>query len=109
MIAQPAAAAVRATGKDRQRIAVLQGFRGAIDTIPSAVLGSPSIALEAASRTSSPAMRATALVIEEGDAERHRRAMQQALGVNRSKLSRRKAGTGRRNGWPGGRRGLGMW
>ena len=52
-------------------------------------------------------MPATARVIEEGDAERNRHVMQQVLGFNRSKLSRRKAGAGRRNGRPGGSRSLG--
>lgn len=123
-----ALAAARATGKDGQRIHAtglprtrrpnlqswwprmapeLQGVRGAIDTSPNVVLGSASIASRAGSRTFSPAMPATALAIEEGDAERNRSVMQQVLGFNRSKLSCRKAGAGRRNGWPGGSRSLG--
>jgi len=131
LITEPDAAALaaaRATGKDRQRIhatglprtrrpnlqswwpriaPVLQGFRGAIDTSPNVVLGSPSIASRAGSMTFSPAMPATARVIEEGDAKRNRHVMRQVLGFNRSKPSRRKAGAGRRNGRPGGSRSLG--
>ena len=57
--------------------------------------------------TFSPAMPATARVIEEGDAKRNRHVMRQVLGFNRSKPSRRKAGAGRRNGRPGGSRSLG--
>jgi hypothetical protein len=57
--------------------------------------------------TFSPAMPATARVIEEGDAERNRHVMQQVLGFNRSKLSRRNAGAGRRNGRLDGSRSLG--
>ena len=49
---------------------------------------------------------ATARAIEEGDAEEARHAMEQVLGFNRSELSRRKAGAGRRNGRPGGSRSL---
>ena len=49
---------------------------------------------------------ATARAIEEGDAEKSRHAMEQVPGFNRSKLYRREAGAGRRNGRPDGSRSL---
>jgi GntR family galactonate operon transcriptional repressor len=50
---------------------------------------------------------AVARAIEEGDAKKARHAMEQVLGFTHSRLSRRQAGAGRRNGRPGGSRSVG--
>ena len=83
---------------------VLQGFRGAIDTILSAVFVVAVDSVDGWFEDNLANHAATARAIEEGDAEKARHAMEQVLGFTRSKLSRRKAGAGRENGRPSGSR-----
>ncbi len=83
---------------------VLQGFRGAIDTILSAVFVVAVDSVEGWFEDNLPNHAATARAIEDGDGEKARHAMEQVLGFTRSKLSRRTVRTvraGRRNGRPG--------
>ena len=86
---------------------VLQGFRGAIDTILSAVFVVAVDSVDGWFEDNLANHAAAARAIEEGDAEKARHAMEQVLGFTRSKLSRRKAGAGGRNGRPGGSRTVG--
>jgi GntR family galactonate operon transcriptional repressor len=83
---------------------VLQGFRGAIDTILSAVFVVAVDSVEGWFEDNLPNHASTARAIEEGNAEKARKCMERVLGYTRSKLSRRNAGAGRRQGRPGGPR-----
>jgi GntR family galactonate operon transcriptional repressor len=83
---------------DATRNPVLQGFRGAIDTILTAVFVVAVDSVEGWYEDNLANHAAIARAIEEGDAEKARRAMEQVLVFTRSKLSRRKSGAGRRNG-----------
>ncbi len=77
---------------------VLQGFRGAIDTILSAVF---VVAVDSVSGwfdDNLPHHATTARAIEEGDAEKARRAMERMLKYTQSKLSELDVGAGRRIG-----------
>jgi GntR family transcriptional regulator, galactonate operon transcriptional repressor len=71
---------------------VLQGFRGAIDTILSAVF---DVAVGSAGwfRDNLPNHAAAARAIENGNAEKARIAMERVVGYTKSKLSGRKAAT----------------
>ena len=71
---------------------VLQGFRGAIDTILSAVFVVAVDSVDGWFEDNLPNHAATARAIEEGDEKKARRAMEQVLGYTQSKLSRQKAG-----------------
>ncbi|MGT2436216.1 FadR/GntR family transcriptional regulator [Bradyrhizobium betae] len=75
---------------------VLQGFRGAIDTILSAVfvVAVDSIAGWFDENVANHA--ATARAIDDGDEKRARHAMEQVLGYTHSKLARKNAGAVRR-------------
>ncbi len=77
---------------------VLQGFRGAIDTILSAVflVAVDSVGGWFAGNLANHAVVARA--IEEGNAKKARKAMEQVLGFTQSKLSNLNAGAGQRNG-----------
>jgi len=83
---------------------VLQGFRGAIDTILSAVFVVAVDSVEGWFEDNIANHAAVARAIEEGDAEKARHAMEQVLGLTHSRLSRRKAGAGSHGGRPGGSR-----
>jgi GntR family galactonate operon transcriptional repressor len=85
---------------------VLQGFRGAIDTILSAVFLVAVDSVDGWFEDNLPNHAATARAIEEGDVNKARNAMEQVLGFTQSKLSRQKVDAGRRNGRPGGPRDL---
>ena len=85
---------------------MLQGFRGAIDTILSAVFVVAVDSVDGWFEDNIANHAAVARAIEEGDAEKARHAMEQVLGFTQSRLSRRKAGAGRRNGRPSGSRNL---
>jgi len=69
---------------------VLQGFRSAIDTILSTVFVVAVDSVDGWFEENLPNHSATARAIEEGDAKKARRAMEQVLGYTQSKLSRRK-------------------
>jgi GntR family galactonate operon transcriptional repressor len=86
---------------------VLQGFRGAIDTILSAVFLVAVDSIDGWFEANIPNHAAVARAIEEGDAEKARNAMEQVLGYTQSKLSSPNAGAGRRNVRLNGRRELG--
>jgi len=83
---------------------VLQGFRGAIDTILSAVF------LVAVDRVGGwfegnlPNHAAVARAIEEGDAKKARNAMERVLSYTQSRLSNPNSGAGHWNGGPSGPR-----
>jgi GntR family galactonate operon transcriptional repressor len=79
---------------------VLQGFRGAIDTILSAVFVVAVDSVDGWFEGNLANHAATARAIEKGDAEGARDAMEQVLGYTRSKLARRAHGSGRRQGRP---------
>ena len=85
---------------------VLQGFRGAIDTILSAVFLGAVDSVEGWFDDNLPNHAAIARAIEEGDAKKARKAMDRVLGYTESKLSNLVVAAGRRNGRPGGRRDL---
>jgi GntR family galactonate operon transcriptional repressor len=85
---------------------VLQGFRGAIDTILSAVFVVAVDSVDGWFEENLANHAATARAIEEGDDKKARHAMEQVLGYTQSKLSRQKAGAGRRNGRASGPRSL---
>ena len=85
---------------------VLQGFRGAIDTILTAVFVVAVDSVDGWFEDNIANHAAAARAIDEGDAKKARHAMEQVLGFTRSNLSRRKAGGSRRNGRPGGSRNL---
>ena len=75
---------------------VLQGFRGAIDTILSAVFLVAVDSVDGWFDDNLPNHAATARAIEEGDAKKARNAMEQVLGYTQSKLSSLNAGAGHR-------------
>ncbi len=77
---------------------VLQGFRGAIDTILSAVFVVAVDSVDGWFEENLSNHAATARAIEEGDAKKARAAMEQVLGYTQSKLARRHNGAGRRQG-----------
>ena len=77
---------------------VLQGFRGAIDTILSAVFLVAVDSVDGWFKDNLPNHAATARAIEEGDAKKARNAMEQVLGYTQSKLSNRN-GRRRSPGW----------
>jgi GntR family galactonate operon transcriptional repressor len=83
---------------------VLQGFRGAIDTILSAVFVVAVDSIDGWFEGNLPNHAATARAIEKGDAEEARHAMEQVLGYTQSKLASQKASVGHRNVRPNGRR-----
>ena len=87
------------SGQDRYSTeVVLQGFRGAIDTILSAVFLVAVDSVDGWFEGNLPNHAAAARAIEEGDAEKARNAMEQVLGFTQSKLSQQNADAGRRNG-----------
>lgn len=75
---------------------VLHGFRGAIDTILSAVFVVAVDSVDGWFEDNLPNHAATARAIEEGDAKKARNAMEQVLGYTQSKLTRQNAGSARR-------------
>ena len=85
---------------------VLQGFRGAIDTILSAVFLVAVDSVDGWFEDNLPNHAATARAIEEGDAKKARNAMEQVLGYTQSKLSNQNVGAGHRNGRLSGPRDL---
>jgi GntR family transcriptional regulator, galactonate operon transcriptional repressor len=76
---------------------VLQGFRGAIDTILSTVFVVAVDSVDGWFEENLPNHAATARAINEGDAKKAREAMEQVLGYTQSKLSRHNAGVGHRH------------
>lgn len=87
---------------------VLQGFRGAIDTILSTVFLVAVDSVDGWFEGNLPNHAATARAIEEGNASKARGAMEQVLAYTQAKLSRQKAGAGRRGSRPRGRCDLGQ-
>jgi GntR family galactonate operon transcriptional repressor len=83
---------------------VLQGFRGAIDTILSAVFLVAVDSVGGWFDGNLPNHAAIARAIEEGDAKKARSAMERVLGYTQSKLSDLNGGASRRNGRPSGPR-----
>ena len=83
---------------------VLQGFRGAIDTILSAVFVVAVDSVGGWFEDNIGNHAAVAHAIEEGNTEQARHAMEQVLGFTHSRLSRRTAGADRRTSRPGGSR-----
>jgi GntR family transcriptional regulator, galactonate operon transcriptional repressor len=83
---------------------VLQGFRGAIDTILSAVFLVAVDSVDGWFDDNLPNHAATARAIEEGDAKKARKAMERVIGYTGSKLSNQNVGAGRRDRRPGGPR-----
>jgi GntR family galactonate operon transcriptional repressor len=77
---------------------VLQGFRGAIDTILSAVFLVAVDSVDGWFEGNLPNHAATARAIEEGDAQKAREAMEQVRGYTQSKLSNLNVGAGHRDG-----------
>lgn len=75
---------------------VLQGFRGAIDTILSTVFIVAVDSVDGWFEANIPNHAAVARAIEQGDAKKARQAMEQVLGFTQSNLSRQIAGVGRR-------------
>jgi len=76
---------------------VLQGFRSAIDTILSTVFVVAVDSVDGWYEENLPNHAATARAIEEGDAQKARRAMERVLGYTQTKLSRRKVGANHRD------------
>ena len=85
---------------------VLQGFRGAIDTILSTVFLVAVDSVDGWFEGNLPNHAATARAIEEGDAKKARNAMERVLGYTQSKLSEQNVGHRRRNGRLNGPRDL---
>jgi GntR family galactonate operon transcriptional repressor len=85
---------------------VLQGFRGAIDTLLSAVFVVAVDSVGGWFAGNLPNHAITARAIEEGDAKKARNAMERVLAYTQSKLSNMNAGDGRRDGRLRSRRGL---
>lgn len=85
---------------------VLQGFRGAIDTILSTVFLVAVDSVDGWFDGNLPNHAATARAIEERDAKKARTAMEQVLGYTQAKLSRRSVGAGHRDGRQSGLSGL---
>ena len=77
---------------------VLQGFRGAIDTILSAVFVVAVDSVDGWFEDNLPNHAATARAIEEGNAKKARSAMEQVHGYTQSKLKNRDGRTKRRQG-----------
>ena len=77
---------------------VLQGFRGAIDTILSAVFVVAVDRVDGWFDGNLPNHAITARAIEEGDAQKARHAMEQVLGFTQSNLSSLKVDAGHRDG-----------
>jgi len=77
---------------------VLQGFRGAIDTILSAVFVVAVDSVDGWFDGNLPNHAITARAIEEGNAKKARHAMEQVLGFTQSKLSSLNVGAGHRDG-----------
>lgn len=77
---------------------VLQGFRGAIDTILSAVFVVAVDSVDGWFDGNLPNHAITARAIDEGNAKKARLAMEQVLGFTESKLASLKVGAGHRNG-----------
>src|SRR5690349_4907293 len=75
---------------------VLQGFRGAIDTILSAVFLVAVDSVGGWFDGNLPNHVAVARAIEEGDAKKARKAMEQVLGYTQTRLSNLNAGAGHR-------------
>lgn len=75
---------------------VLQGFRGAIDTILSTVFLVAVDSVDGWFEGNLPNHAATARAIGEGDAGKARKAMEQVIGYTGSKLSKQKAAARRR-------------
>lgn len=80
---------------------VLQGFRGAIDTILSAVFVVAVDSVDGWFEGNLLNHAATARAIEEGNAKKARNAMEQVLGYTQSKLAKRDSRARRRKGRPG--------
>jgi GntR family galactonate operon transcriptional repressor len=85
---------------------VLQGFRGAIDTILSAVFVVAVDSVAGWFEDNIPNHAAVARAIDEGDANKARKAMERVLGLTHSQLSKRSVGAVRRNARPSGSRTL---
>ena len=85
---------------------VLQGFRGAIDTILSAVFVVAVDSVAGWFEDNLANHAATARAIEEGDAKKARKAMEQVLGYTQTKLARTNVGTVQRGARPSGTRNL---
>ena len=79
---------------------VLHGFRGAIDTILSAVFVVAVDSVDGWFEDNLPNHAAAARAIEEGDAKKARKAMERVLGYTQSKLAKRNIRIGRRQGRP---------
>ena len=75
---------------------VLQGFRSAIDTILSTVFVVAVDSVDGWFEENLPNHATTARAIEEGDAKKARRAMEQVLGYTQTKLSNRKVSASHR-------------
>jgi GntR family galactonate operon transcriptional repressor len=75
---------------------VLQGFRGAIDTILGAVF-LVAVGTESWFDENLPNHAAVARAVDEGNARKARAAMEQVLGYTQIKLSKGKAAAGLRN------------
>lgn len=75
---------------------VLQGFRGAIDTILSTVFVVAVDGVDGWFEENLANHAATARAIEDGDAKKARSAMEQVLGYTQSKLANLDVGTGHR-------------
>jgi GntR family galactonate operon transcriptional repressor len=80
---------------------VLQGFRGAIDTILSAVFVVAVDRIDGWFVGNIPNHAAAARAIEEGNAKKARAAMERVLGYTQSKLAKRNRQSNRRKGPPG--------
>jgi GntR family galactonate operon transcriptional repressor len=85
---------------------VLQGFRGAIDTILGAVFLVAVDSVDGWFDENLANHAATARAIEEGDAKKARTAMEQVIGYTQLKLSNPKVTAGHRGRRPGGPRDL---
>jgi GntR family galactonate operon transcriptional repressor len=85
---------------------VLQGFRSAIDTILSTVFVVAVDSVDGWFEENLPNHATTARAIEEGNAKKARRAMEQVLGYTQTKLSRREVSASRRDRRPSGPRNL---
>jgi GntR family galactonate operon transcriptional repressor len=80
---------------------VLQGFRGAIDTILSAVFVVAVDSVDGWFEDNLPNHAATARAIEEGNAKKARNAMEKVLGYTQSKLAKQDSRAKRPKGRPG--------
>jgi GntR family galactonate operon transcriptional repressor len=80
---------------------VLQGFRGAIDTILSAVFVVAVDSVDGWFEDNIPNHAAAARAIEEGNAKKARNAMERVLGYTQSHLAKRNRRANPRKGRPG--------